>query len=197
MLVSHFVWRNRQWQCWKQWEQNLVMRGFEGLIQNLLKQIRFFPVTILSDCHLLLLFPHGQGLNDLKKHTVILLWFSLPLWERPSRSLEEGWEITLQSWREHLRDLRGQTCRVVFPPATHSTPHKSYFWLEMTAWHLLVAPSATKSAAIQIKGAHTWQPLLWVAVHPARASPVWSSLRFSQAGKESQEEGWCGFYDTL
>lgn len=60
------------------------------------------------------------------------------------------------------------------------------------SWQLdicLLLPLSQSPPAIRIKGAHTRQPLLWVAVHPARASPVWASLSFSQARKESQEEG--------
>lgn len=60
------------------------------------------------------------------------------------------------------------------------------------SWQLdicLLLPLSQSLPATQIKGAHTWQPLLWVAMHSARASPVWASLRFSQARKESQEKG--------
>lgn len=112
-----------------------------------------------------------------------------PIFPQPLRSPRKR-QTTLQSWGEYLRDLReAKPAAQPLHPVTQSAPHKTSFWPGLTACRLLVAPSVTKSACRPDQRTHTWQPVLWVAVAPARASPVWASLRFSQVGKESQEEG--------
>lgn len=54
---------------------------------------------------------------------------------------------------------------------------------------LLIAPSVTKHAFHPDQRGPLMTTFLWVAMRPAKASPVWAPLRFGQTEEESWKEG--------
>lgn len=159
------------------------------------------------DCvHLLfpaLIFPlSGQWLTGWQGLTSwnnnLLHFYFDPFPHRPLRSPREGQQSTLQRWGEHLRDLRESKLVGQPPhPATYQLPTRLR---SGQSWQLdicFLLPLSQNLPVIQIKGAHTRPPLLWVAVRPSRASPVWTPLTFSQTWRKARRRGWGGFYDML
>lgn len=106
-------------------KKNLVMKGFEGLIQNPLKQIRSSPSSNFSWLPFAaLIFPSS---GTLWVETTFYSDFHFdPIFLQPLRSPRK-WQTTLQSWGEHLRDLRGQTCRAASPPSYTVCSPQNFF----------------------------------------------------------------------
>lgn len=195
MLVSHFVWRNSQWPCWKQWEQNLVMRYFEGLIQNPLKQIRFFPVTILYDCYLLLLFFPCQGLHDLKQHTVILLWSFLPqtfeiAWRRMRNYITELGRAPQRSKRPNLQGSVSTCCALHSSQGLFLAGDDSLTFACCSLCHKVCLPSRSKEPT------HGNLCCGWPCTLP---EPLLCGHHYDLAklGRKARRRGWYGFYCTL
>lgn len=160
------------------------MKGFEELIQN--HWSRSFPSpNFVRFLFAVLIFPlSGVETTFYNNFTLIS---SLPgLWDRlgkdkklPYGAGESTSEIQV------ILNLQGRLSTPLHTPLPTRFISGQSCQLDIC----LSLPLSQSLPTIQIKGAHTWQPLLWVAAHPATASPVWASLRFSQAGKENQEEG--------
>lgn len=122
-------------------------------------------------------------------------------------SLTSLWDHLGKDERDYITEMgkapqsakRGQTCRVASPPSCALHSQKAYFWSE-TSWQLdmcLLLPLSQSQPALQIKGAHTWQHLLWVATHPARASHCGHHEGSAKLRVKARRRGWHRFYDML